>query len=250
MCRFSSLAVDRFSAIRSGTHEWTTGNSDRLMAWTRESHVHSMQISQNKNALLDSSQYAHVPLWPLKNETLEQRIETRGQEKENKIFIALFFFKEEGKRREGLEERREEGRRPQRERLQGERELIYNVFMSLRAWSSSSLVALYFSFWLYSSSAHHWAEAAGGRRSGTGQQGNPKGERGKIKRRWKIRIDEQSLNGDGVAQEQVLQREFKPDVPSRSSMVFSSLATDLSANSARVSAFKRRKEAKEQDPRD
>lgn len=30
------------------------------------------------------------------------------------------------------------------------------VFISLRAWSSSSLIALYFSFWVYSSSAWQW----------------------------------------------------------------------------------------------
>lgn len=36
----------------------------------------------------------------------------------------------------------------------------YKLFRSLRAWSSSSLIALYFSFWLYSSSARQRAEKA------------------------------------------------------------------------------------------
>lgn len=57
-----------------------------------------------------------------------------------------------------------------------------------------------------------------------------------IKRIWKIRKDEKGPNK--VDEEKVYE---KPDVPSRSSMVFSSLATDLSENSARVSAFERLK---------
>lgn len=62
---------------------------------------------------------------------------------------------------------------------------LYKLFRSLRAWSSSSLIALYFSFWLYSSSACRWAEKQKARETQRcADQEKKKGHRLKIQN-WK-----------------------------------------------------------------
>lgn len=60
---------------------------------------------------------------------MQKELKQEKQEKENKIFIVVYLGMK-GSRGIRLEESREEGKEPQRERP---KELIYNVFMSLRA---------------------------------------------------------------------------------------------------------------------
>ena len=110
---------------------------------------------------------------------------------------------------------------------------IYKVFISLRAWSSSSLIALYFSFWVYSSSA-------GG---GADKKQVESEERAELCRRQEEKEGKRwgKLRTSKIwtkVEWRDWKEELKRSVPSKSSMVFSSLAAVLSANSARVSALK------------
>lgn len=114
----------------------------------------------------------------------------------------------------------------------------YMEVMSLRAWSNSSLMALYFNFCAYSSSVQRGQRVKGdifvlkNRKMCI-----KKGEWGKeMMYANSMMKPEQDFS---CRQYSGKYRSFKQSgwiLPSRSSMVFSSLATDLSANSARVSA--------------
>lgn len=121
---------------------------------------------------------------------------------------------------------------------------VYKVFISLRALSSSSLIALNFSFWVYSSSARRRAEREQVEekcRIVQTMTGNQEGKKG---REIRSEIKNQEIKYDkdlNKAKKQDWKEGLERSVPSKSSMVFSSLATVLSANSARVSAFKREK---------
>lgn len=79
-----------------------------------------------------------------------------------------------------------------------QRDENYMEVMSLRAWSSSSLMALYFSFWEYNSSI---VGGGGGTGEGKGEAGtaeeSKEGEgRRKEERRWSIRAIQRTEGED------------------------------------------------------
>lgn len=85
---------------------------------------------------------------------------TEDRIKEINIFIELQFHAKgaRGSDSKGRREKRQSAcRRPRGEngkaRISQTTRKVYKVFISLRDWSSSSLIALYLSFWVYSSSA-------------------------------------------------------------------------------------------------
>lgn len=97
----------------------------------------------------------HKPLFkgPWNWETARKRKKTRCKRGGKKLYCASMTERREEKKLSASGEKSHS----KREASAGWTQL-YKVFRSLRAWSSSSLIALYFSFWLYSSSARWWAE--------------------------------------------------------------------------------------------